>query len=1049
LEPRLVLSAQYVPNQVLVGVDRLTLDAGTGPQVAAVIEGSEVRPLGNYGVFLMNLPAGVTVPQAIEQLKGKPGIRYAEPNWIGDWANTPNDPDYSRMWGMENTGQQVNGTTGRPDADTDADLGWDQTTGNKGVLVAIVDSGTDYQHPDLAANIHVNSGEIAGNGIDDDNNGYVDDVNGYDFADGDADPMDFVGHGTHVSGTVGAVGDNGIGTVGMNWNVSLLPCKIGADLGGPVTSAAVEAINYAVSMGAVVSNHSYTVNPTQALEDAIINARANNHIVVVAAGNSSTNNDFNPVYPASYPEDNIVVAAATDQNDALAGFSNRGFNSVDIGAPGVNIWSTTPTAGSAFYGPNYDFSDGTSMASPMVTGAIALLRSVSPSASYQTIIQALYAGADRLPALFGRVSSGARLNVNGALNQLKSVSMSISRSAISENDGASAAVVTLRKVTAPFNQAVTVTMLISDGTEASSGGKVSLPVTIPAFQRQVTVAIDAIDDTLLDGTQQVVISIDYLGSEQDRLTLDVLDHETISVLATPDIVFEDAGANAGTLTITRSNTDIFSPDRIVAVNNSLRFFDRQGQLKSTVTVPWPTGFRPANQSVRDVAVMEDGKIAVFNGTSTVYVSIYNPGDGSWTHQIINNASASAADTGTGGLATTGSFVFISDLETSAGDAYGLVRYDVNSGQIDRFGTQSFGPRLFGSTWPESDVYELDPTTGASIRNFKTPASGGGAAGCAFDGKYIWFIVDDASNNLYKIDAETGSVVDTFFVGSTSNTGFEGIAYLNGLIYLLDGFLTDDIVVYDPVLRTIVNVLNVDGINGGFGLDLSGGLAPNPARNSLYVSATFSDTIYEISAKSGLILPKPDGSYRMWQSGEYWEGGLATLRNELYVGATAGGNKIRVFDLDGNYKRTIDQPFFFGLESLGGDGIDGLVDSSLRYRDVAVGFDSYIYALDVNGTDVGKFDPFTLEPLSFFQLSTPVLTLANDPAGNFYGGTALGELVKFGPGGNEISRIAGNLGALSDIEVNVSGAIIAAEQNERFAYSSTSLATITEYASGSS
>ena len=1048
LEPRLVLSAQYVPNQLLVGVDRLTLDAGTGPQVAAIIEGSEVRPLGNYGVFLMNLPAGVTVPQAIEQLQGKPGIRYAEPNWIGDWANTPNDPDYSRMWGMENTGQSVNGTTGRPDADTDADLGWDQSTGNKSVLVAIVDSGTDYNHPDLAANIYVNSGEIAGNGIDDDNNGYVDDVNGYDFADGDADPMDFVGHGTHVSGTVGAVGDNGIGTVGMNWNVSILPCKIGPDLGGPVTSAAIEAINYAVSMGAVVSNHSYTVNPTKALEDAIINARANNHIVVVAAGNSSSNNDFNPVYPASYPEDNIVVAAATDQNDALAGFSNRGFNSVDIGAPGVNIWSTTPTAGSAFYGPNYDFSDGTSMASPMVTGAIALLRSVSPSASYQTIIQALYNGADRLPALFGRVSSGARLNVNGALNQLKAISMSISKSTISENDGANAATVTIRKVTAPFNQAVTVTLLISDGTEASSGGKVSLPVTIPAFQRQVTVPIDAIDDTLLDGTQQVIISVDYLGSEQDRLTLDVLDHETISVLATPDIVFENAGPNAGTLTITRSNTDIFSPDRIVAVNNSLRFFDRQGLLKSTVTVPWPAGFRPVNQTVRDVAVMEDGKIAVFNGTSTVYISIYNPGDGSWTHQIINNASASASDTGTGGLATVGSFVFISDLETSAGDAYGLVRYDVNSGQIDRFGTKAFGPRLFGSTWPESDVYELDPTTGNSIRNFKTPASGGGSAGCAFDGKYIWFIVDDSANNLYKIDADTGNVVDSFFVGSTSNTGFEGLAYLNGLIYLLDGFLKDDIVVYDPVLRTIVNVLDVDGINGGFGLDLTGGLAPNPARNSLYVSSTFSDTIYEISAKSGLILPKPDGSYRMWSSGEYWEGGLATLRNELYVGATAGGNKIRVFDLDGNYKRTIDQPFFFGLESLGGDGIDGLVDSSLRYRDVVVGFDNYIYALDVNGTDVGRFDPFTLEPLSFFTLSTPVLTLANDTAGNFYGGTATGELVKFGPGGNEITRIAGNLGSVSDIEVNVSGAIIAAEQNGRFAYTDTSLAAITEYASGS-
>lgn len=1048
LEARLVLSAQYVPDQVLVGVDRLSLNQSSGPQLATAFEGSEVRPLGNYGVFLVNLPAGVTVPQAIEKLKGQPGVRYAEPNWIGEWANTPNDPDYSRMWAMENTGQSVNGVAGRPDADTDADSAWDQTTGSPAVLVAIVDSGTDYRHPDLAANIYTNSNEIAGNGIDDDANGYIDDVNGYDFADGDADPMDFVGHGTHVSGTVGAVGNNGIGTVGVNWNVSILPSKIGADFGGPITSAAIEALNYAVSMGAAVSNHSYTVFPTQALEDAIINARANNHIVVVAAGNNSSNNDFNPVYPASYPQDNIVVAAATDQNDGLAGFSNRGFNSVDIGAPGVNIWSTTPTAGSLFYGPDYDFSDGTSMASPMVAGAVAMLRSVSPSASYQTIIQALYDGADRLPSLFGRVSSGSRLNIDGALQQLKSVSMSISQSQISENDGAAAATVTIRKVTAPFNQAVTVNLVISDGTEAASGGLISRPVTIPAFQRQVTVPIDAVDDTLLDGTQQVIISIDYLGSEQDRVTLDVLDHETISVLATPDIVFEDAGPNAGTLTITRSNTDIFSPDRIVAVNNSLRFFDRAGQLQSSVAIPWPQGPRPAGQTVRDVAAMEDGKIAVFNGTSTVYISIYNPGDGSWAHQIVSNASASVSDTATGGLTVTGSYVFISDLETSAGDTYGLVRYDVSSGQIDRFGTKTFGPRLFGSTWPESDVYELDPVSGSVLRQFKTPAAGGGSAGLAFDGQYIWYIVDSSVNNLYKIDSVTGNVVDSFFVGSTSNSGFEGLAVMNGLIYLMDGFLTDDIVVYDPVLRTIVNVLNVDGINGGFGLDLSGGLAPNPARNSLYVSSTFSDTIYEISAKSGLILPKTDGSYRMWSSGEYWEGGIAVLRDEVYVGATAGGNKIRVFDLDGNYKRTIDQPFFFGLEALGGDGIDGLVDSTLRFRDVVAGFDGYIYALDVSGTEVGQFDPLTLQPISFFSLSTPVLTLATATGGDFFGGTATGEIIKFGRGGNELARIAANLGAIADIEVNVSGAVIVAEGNGQFAYSDTTLTAVSEYASGS-
>ena len=282
-----------------------------------------------------------------------------------------NDPDFGRMWGLQNTGQQVNGVTGLADADIDADLAWDLYTGSSTVKVAIVDSGVDYLHPDLAANVWTNSGEISGNGIDDDVNGYVDDVHGYDFGSGDGDPMDFVGHGTHVAGTVGAVGNNGIGTVGVNWNSSLMALKIGTDLGGPTNAGAIAAINYAVAMGAVVSNHSYTVNPTAALQTAIFNAQANGHIVVVAAGNSASNNDFSPVYPASYSQDNVVTVAATDQSDALATFSNYGAFSVDIGAPGVNIWSTTPRAGSLFYRPNYDFSDGTSMAAPAVTGAIS------------------------------------------------------------------------------------------------------------------------------------------------------------------------------------------------------------------------------------------------------------------------------------------------------------------------------------------------------------------------------------------------------------------------------------------------------------------------------------------------------------------------------------------------------------------------------------------------------------------------------------------------------------------------------------------------------
>lgn len=1064
LEQRLVLSAQYVPNHVLVGVDAGFLKSQEpATRLDTLVPGSESRPLGNYGVFLMKLPNNVTVPSAIDMLKGRAGIRYAEPDWIGSWDAVPNDPDYTRMWGMRNTGQNVNGSNGRIDADIDADAAWDQTTGSRSVLVAIVDSGTDYTHPDLAANIWVNPGEIAGNGVDDDANGYVDDVNGYDFADGDADPMDFVGHGTHVSGTVGAVGDNGVGTMGVNWNVSIVPMKIGNDFGGPISSAAIEAINYAVSIGATVSNHSYGINPTQAFEDAIIAAQAQNHLLVVAAGNASSNNDIFPDFPASYPEDNIIAVAATDQDDTLAWFSSYGAKSVDIAAPGVNIWSTTPQGGSLFYGPNYDFSDGTSMASPMVTGAVALLRSVAPSVPYSDITNALYTGADRVAALNGLVKTGARLNVNNALAQLQVASISISPASVAENAGARAATLVIRKQSAPIDQPITLDIFSSDSTEAVVRGLTGTSITIPAFVRQVTLQIDAVDDTLLDGTQTVAFDLYYQGAQLQRVTLDVTDYETVSVVASPSDVVENAGAGAGTLTITRSNTDVFSPPRVVAVGNRLRFYDKDGvQQGASILVPWPTGLRPATQTVRDVTVLEDGRIVVFNGTSTVYISVYNPGTDSWTHQLIAGATASSSDTGTGGISSsalqtvgggtsTATYVIISDLETATGDAYGLVRYNVNTGAIDRFGTTSFGDRLFGSSWPESNIYELDPATGAVIRTYNTPGSGATQAGLAFDGKYIWYI-ENGSDSLYKIDADTGLVADTFFVATTQNSGFEGLAWMNGLLYMLDPFITDEIVVFDPVLRQTINRLQVgkvnSGFNGGFDLDLSGGLAPNPSRNSLFVSATFSDEVYEVSASTGLILNRPDGSPRVFGSGEYWEAGLATVGNKLYISPSTGGNAdIRIHDFDGALLGSFPGPFFFGLFGLGGDGIPGNVATPYRYRDASYGLDGMIYAIDNNGLVLAKFDPVTLEPQSFTTLARPVTAISVDRTGAIYGVTDDGRIVAFDVSGRVDHEILTGLGVLSDIEINISGDIVVSSRTGSFGYTNAALKSVSEYASG--
>ena len=1055
LEERLVLSADYVPNHVLVGMQHGVSGDLALTRLETLVPGTESRPLGNYGVYLMTLPEGRTVPSAIDLLKGQPGIRYAEPNWRFTAQSIPNDPDFNLMWGMENLGQTVDGVTGIPGADVSADIAWDIATGSTSVVVAIVDSGIDYNHPDLAANIWTNPGEIDGNGIDDDGNGYVDDIRGYDFIEGDNDPSDGFGHGTHVAGTVGAIGDNGIGTVGVNWNVKLMPLKMFDDFGGATFASAIEAINYAVSMRANVSNHSYGTNFfSQALQDAVISAQQQGHLMVAAAGNDfGSNNDFLPFYPASFTQDNIISVAATDQFDDLAVFSNFGPRSVDIGAPGENIWSTTPTGGSFIYNPDYDFSDGTSMASPMVAGAVALLQSVAPGASYTTIIDAIYDGADQIGSMNGLVSSNGRLNLYGSLQQLQVAGIQVNRSSIAENDGANAARLTIRKQSAPIDQPLTVDIFFSDPTELTVGGLTGTSVTIPAFQRQVVLPIDAIDDTLLDGTQSVTITLQYQGAIVQSIVIDVTDHETLTVTANPTSVFENAGPAAGNLTITRSNTDVFPADRVVAVDNDIVFFDDTGAETGRIPVPWPSGRRSAADTVRDVAVMEDGRIAVFNGVDTVYISVYNPGPQTWAHRFISGATASTTDIGAGGLATIGSVIFVSDLQTASGDPYGIVRYDtasVGPGAITRIGNKSFGDRLFGSSWPKSDIFELDPATGSVVRTFTTPATTFGTSGAAFDGQFVWFITD-TNDTLYKIDADSGAIVDTFATGTATNSRYEGIAYLNGLIYLLDGFLTDEIVVFDPVLRTVVKRLMVGAQNNSPGiggdLDLGGGLAANPARNSLFVSSIFGNEIYEISASNGLLLRKPSGGDRFFVAG-FQPLGMATVGDRLYVSEDRSGNSpIRIFDFDGNLQGIIPGPFNLPMESLGGDGLPGIIDTPYRWRDVTVGLDGYLYALEENDGIIGKFDLLTSAPISFLSVPREIQAIAVDSTGQIYAGRDDGLIVSLDAGGNEIARVDTGLGVLNDIEINVSGVVLAGSLAGAFVKSNSSLDSAVVYLSG--
>jgi len=313
------------------------------------------------------------------------------------------DPSLSAQWNL---------------AAIDAAEAWQTTTGSRSVVVAIVDSGIDFNHPDLAANIWTNSREIAGNGRDDDGNGYIDDIHGWDFVDNDNLPQDGFWHGTHVAGIIGAVGNNGIGVSGVSQQVSILPLRFQNDSGLGYTGAAVSALNYVTRLKLagvpiVATNISWGGGTSTSLSlQTALQAQANAGItVVVASGNNAGDNDALPRYPSSYPFENIISVAGSDASDNLLGFSNYGATSVDLAAPGAGILSTLP-------GNNYGAISGTSMAAPHVTGTVALLASVRPNASAGQIRSAILGSVDAVPALAGKVATGGRLNAFAALGRV-------------------------------------------------------------------------------------------------------------------------------------------------------------------------------------------------------------------------------------------------------------------------------------------------------------------------------------------------------------------------------------------------------------------------------------------------------------------------------------------------------------------------------------------------------------------------------------------------------------------------------------------------------
>ena len=369
------------------------------------------------GLQVVDPRPGRSAGSVVRLLERSEDVLYAEPNVAREAFVMPNDQFGNLLWGMRNTGQTVNGVVGTVDADIAATEAWDVTTGDAAVTVGILDTGVDYAHSDLVPNIWVNPGEGGGletNGLDDDANGFVDDWHGWDWAGApdDNDPADEQWHGTHVAGTVGAAGNDGSGVAGVSWHVSLAPLRVLDASGSGQVSDLIAAYGYARRQGLRIVNGSLGGAPdSQAEEDAL--AAASDTLFVFAAGNGGTDqvgddNDAAGTYPCGYDLPNVICVAATDNKDRLASFSNYGRTSVHLAAPGVGIPSSAP-------GNDWWLADGTSMATPHVSGAAALQWARFPSATVAQVRAALLSSVDVKTALVGKTVTGGRLNVYRAL----------------------------------------------------------------------------------------------------------------------------------------------------------------------------------------------------------------------------------------------------------------------------------------------------------------------------------------------------------------------------------------------------------------------------------------------------------------------------------------------------------------------------------------------------------------------------------------------------------------------------------------------------------
>ena len=634
------------------------------------------------------------------------------------------------------------------------------------------------------------------------------------------------------------------------------------------------------------------------------------------------------------------------------------------------------------------------------------------------------------------------------------VTVEIDPNTFSEIDGVQTGVgKVLRPAGQSFGSPIFVELSSSDTSELT----VPPSVTIPAGAASVDFDVTIVDDDFLDGDQRVSVRTVVNGVINGTAFVTVTDYETVSVDVLTNPVAEDAGTVA--VTITRSNVDIDAPNHWVTVDNQLLEYSPTGNLINTIPIEWPAGARPQGENAHDVIVLEDGRIAIYNGGVNAALSIFNPNNGIWDHiGPIAGLSGSPTDGSVGGIASSGNFIFLTDFESFNGDTHVMVRIDITNGQLTRFGEGTLGSRLFSMVGGLPQIHEFNAADGSLIDTLDIAITQTEQIGAvAFDGISLWVLVN--SSKLLKVDPDTGETLEEHpLLGTLNNGRIDGIAAMNGLIYLStqNGAATNatlEIEEYDPsTRRTTGRLITPDNAftSRDFGQFI--GAIPNADR-LLVTTESFVDTtstiiignftfttttrsygptsIGLVDPTSGLvtgnIIPPnttPLGRNRGITSVGDIAFGPAVYNDLIYVSRSL--NTIDVYTQNGipvdtDPSTPVIDPLTTAISHTGGlagGDVPGVEFGDLRFRDVTIGFDGLIYGLIDTGNQISVHDPGTLSRIRGINLDRSVTAIAVGDDSGIYAGGANGIVIQFDLNGITQSVLNTSLGQISDIEVNI-------------------------------